>query len=115
MLIVKFDHEHLHDVHRSYHLRPIKFIWRLLTTMTTKKLVNSFIISRVDYCNSILAGIPKYQISHVQSILNVAARVIYGQARFDHVTPTLRDRLHWLYVPERIQFKRCLLVYKVLH
>ena len=95
-----------------YHLRRIKFIRRSLTKTATKMLVNSFIISRVDYCNSILAGIPKYQISRVQSILNVEARVIYGQTRFDHVTPTMRDRLHWLRVPERIQFKRCLLVYK---
>ena len=84
-------------------------------SLTTKMLVNSFIITRVDYCNSILAGIPKYQISRVQSILNVAARVIYGQARFYHVTPTLRYRLHWLRVPERIQFKRCPLVCKALH
>ena len=68
-----------------YHLRCIKFIRRSLTTMTTKMLVSSFIISRVDYYSSILAGIPKYQIGRVQSILNVAARVIYGQARFDHI------------------------------
>ena len=95
-----------------YHRRRIKFIRRSLTTTTTKMLVTSFIISRVDYCNSILAGIPRYQISRVQSILNVAARVIYGQARFDHITPTPRYRLHWLRVPERIQFKRCLLVLK---
>ena len=47
-----------------YHLRRIKFI--RLTSLTTKMLVNSFIISRVDYCNSILAGIPKYQICRVQ-------------------------------------------------
>ena len=75
-----------------------------------KMLVNSLVISQVDYCNSILIGITIYQISRVQSILNVAALVIYGQARFDHVTPMLRDRLHWLCVPERIQLKRCLLV-----
>ena len=93
-------------------LRSIKFIRR---SPTTKMLVNSFIISRVDYCNSILAEIPKYQIRRVQSILNVAAQVIYGQARLDHVTPTLRDRRHWLTVPKQIQFKRCLLVYKALH
>ena len=100
---------------RFYHLRPIKFIRCSLTTTTTKMLVNSFIISRVDYCNSTLAGISKYKISRVQSFLNVAARVIYGQARFDHVTPTLRDGLHWLRISERIQFKRCLLVYNALH
>ena len=91
-----------------------KIHYELADETTTEMLVNSFIINRVDYCNSILAGIPNYQISRVQSILNVAARVIYYQARFDHVIPTLRDRLNWLRVSEWIQFKRCLLVYKVL-
>ena len=52
MLIVLFDS-------CFYHLRRIKFIRRSLTTTTTKMLVNSFVINRVDYCNSILAGIPK--------------------------------------------------------
>ena len=32
----------------------------------------------------------------IQSVLNVAARIVYGQACFEHITPTLRDRLHWL-------------------
>ena len=31
------------------------------------------------------------------------------------VTPLLRDRLHWLRVPQRVEFKRCLLLYKALH
>ena len=77
----------------------------LAETATIKILINSFIISWVDYCNSILVEITKYQISRVQSILNIAAWVISGQARFDHVTPTLTDWLHWLHVPERIQSK----------
>src|SRR6218665_3435368 len=33
----------------------------------------------------------------------------------DHVTPILRDVLHWLPVPLRVEFKICLLVYKSLH
>ena len=90
--------DHVNRLVRScfYHLRCIKFIRRSLTKTTTKMLINSFIISRVDYYNSILAGIPKYQISRVQSILNVEARVTYCQACFDHVTSTLWDRLYWL-------------------
>ena len=67
------------------------------------------------YCNSILPGLPKYQLSLIQSVLNVAARVVYGQARFEYITPTLRDRLHWLRVSQIINFKRCLLVFKALH
>src|SRR6218665_858879 len=31
------------------------------------------------------------------------------------VTPILRDVLHWLPVPLRVEFKICLLVYKSLH
>ena len=76
--------------------------------------MNSFIIARVDYCNSILTGLSKQQLARIQSVLNVAARIIFGQARFDHITPTLSDWLHWLKVPQRIEFKRCLLVYKAL-
>ena len=96
-------------------LHRISFIRRSLTTTVATCLVNSFVIARVDYCNSILARLPKYQLSRIQSVLNVAVRIVYGQACFEHITPTLRDRLHWLRVPQRIDFKWCLLVFKVLH
>ena len=109
--------EHVDRLVRScfYQLRRVRLIRRSLTTMAATRLMNSFIIARVDYCNSILAGPPKQQLARIQSVLNVAARIIFGHARFDHIMPTLRDRLHWLKVPQRIEFKRCLLVYKALH
>jgi len=37
--------------------------------------------------------------------LNVATRLVIAAGEFDHVTPVLRDDLHWLPVPQRIQFK----------
>ena len=98
-----------------YQLHRVRFTQRSLTTMAATRLMNSFIITRVDYCNSIFAGLPKQQLARIQSVLNVAARIIFGHVWFDHITPTLRDRLHWLKVPQRIEFKRCLLVYKALH
>ena len=109
--------EHVNHLVRSCfnQLRRIRFIRRSLTTTVATRLVNSFVIARVDYCNSILAWLPKYQLSRNQSVLNVAARIVYDQARFEHLTPTLWDRLHWLRIPERIDFKRCLLVFKALH
>ena len=98
-----------------YQLRRIRFIpWSLSIAVATS-LMNSFIIARVDYCNSILAGLTKHQTGWIQSIINVTACVIYDQARFDHITPTLRDRFQWLRVPQRIDFKPRLLVYKVIH
>ena len=77
--------------------------------------MNSFIISRVDYCNSLLSGEPACLTDRVQSVLNAAARLIYGRARYDHVTDLIRDRLHWLPVCQRIRFKCVLLAYKGLH
>ena len=98
-----------------YHLSQLKCIQSSLQTSIAIQLVTSFVISLVDYCNSILAGLSKYELDRIQSILNVVARLILGQDRHDHATPLLRNRLHWLWVPQRIKFKCCLLVYKALN
>ena len=109
--------DHVNQLIRScfYQLRRIKSIRWLLPTSTVIQLVNSFVSSRVEYCNSLLAGLPKCQLDRIQCVLNVAVRLIYGRGRYEHVISLLRDRLHWLRVPQRVEFKRCLLVYKALH
>ena len=98
-----------------YHLRRIKSIRRSLSTFTAVKLVNSFIISRCDYCNNILAAVPACQISRMQAVLNFAARLIHGRSRYDHVTDLIGDRLHWLSVQHRFRFKCAVLVYRALY
>jgi len=57
---------------------------------------------------------PAYLLCWVQSVLNVAARLIFHLKRSDHIIDALVT-LHWLRVPERIQYKIALLAYKVLH
>ena len=69
-------------------------------------MVNSFIVS----VYSRPAACSQQQLDKLQRVLNCAARVIYGGRRGDHVTPLLRDNLHWLRIRERITFKLCLLV-----
>ena len=91
-----------------------------LTILTSRRsasviLVNSFIVSKLDYCNSLFAGCSKQLVDKLQRVLNCAARVIFGGDRRDHVTPLLRDKLHWLRARERITFKLCLLVYKAIN
>ena len=99
--------DHVNRLVRScyYQLRRIKSVRQALPTAAAIQLVNSFIISRIDYCNSIFAATPSNQLDHVQSVLNVAARLIYGRERFERVSDLIRDRLHWLRVPQRISFK----------
>jgi len=47
---------------------------------------------------------------HVQSVLRSAARLVLRKRKFDHMTDDLRDQLHWLPIPQRIQYKLGLLV-----
>ncbi|XP_071808997.1 uncharacterized protein [Asterias amurensis] len=44
----------------------------------------------------------------------MAARILTGTRRNDHITPVLRS-LHWLPVTRRIQYKLILIIYKACH
>ena len=77
-------------------------------------LVHALIVSKVDYCNSVLAGIPGQLQDRLQSVLNSAARLVFSARRSERITPLLRE-LHWLRVPERVTFRLCVLAYRCLH
>jgi len=47
-------------------------------------------------------------------VLNAAARLVYSRRTSEHTTPLSRE-LHWLRVPERIQFRLCVLAYHCVH
>ena len=98
-----------------FQLRRIKSCVKALPAEAARAVVNSFVVSRIDYCNCLLAGAPRYQLDRLQAVLNTAARLICGLGKFDHIQHVLRDRLHWLPVPQRIRFKLCLLAYKAIH
>ena len=49
-----------------FHLRNISMIRKFLTTETTKTLVHAFVTSKIDYCNSLLYGAPKYLLHRLQ-------------------------------------------------
>ena len=69
----------------------------------------------IDYGNAVLTGLPVYlQSRRLQSVLNAAARLIFGLRRSDHASDALIS-LHWLRILQRIQFKVAVLTYKVLH
>jgi len=59
-------------------------------------------------------GRPTYLIRRLPSVMNASVRMIHRLHSSDHITDALVN-LHWHRVPERIQFKVAVLVYKVLH
>ena len=88
-----------------YSLRQIQLIRRSLTFDAARKIICSLIHSRVDYCKSLFAGLLAQSIDHLQSILNASARLACGLHKYDHITPALRDRLHWLTMQQRITYQ----------
>jgi len=61
-----------------------------------KMLAHAFIASRVDYCNSILYQATAIHLRPLQLVLNAAARLVVKKRKWDSITPTIRDSLHWL-------------------
>lgn len=95
-------------------LRQIRSIRRSVTRPVLQSLVSALTLTRLDYCCTTLAGLPARQLDRLQSVLNAAARLINGARKYDHVTPLLHD-LHWLRVPQRIEFRLAVLVHRCLH
>jgi hypothetical protein len=95
-------------------LRQLRSIRRYVTAPVLQTLVTSLILTRMDYCNSTLFGLPRVRLARLQSVQNAAARLVFGLRRTDHVTDALMN-LHWLRVAERITFKIAVLVYRCLH
>ena len=70
--------------------------------------------SCIDYCNALLYGTYGKNLVKLQRLQNVAAKIIVGGSKYEHVTPILRE-LHWLPVESRIHFKIMVLVYRTVN
>ena len=89
-----------------FHLRHLKSVRRILGAEVTSGLVSAFVTTRLDYCNSVLAGLPQSTIDPLQRVQNAAARLVAGTGTRDHITLVLRS-LHWLPIKFRIIYKLC--------
>ena len=108
--------QHISNICKSTYLelRRISSVRSFLSVDATKTLVCAFVLSRIDYCNSLLAGLPKYQLDRLQRIQNNAARLILRSSKSEHVTPLLRS-LHWLPVSDRIDYKVSSLAFSAIN
>ena len=97
----------------NYHLRALTHIRRSLDTHTANMLATSIIGSRVDYCNSLFSGITDHNILRLQRLQNRAAKIVTNSKGRVSTAPLLRQ-LHWLPIPNRIDFKIAVLTFKVL-
>ena len=118
---VTFDNHFLFNGHVAgickssfHHLRNISYIRKYLSSTTTEILVHAFVSSKLDYCDSLLYGLPNYQMKKLQHVQNAAARLISLSRKHERITPILVN-LHWLSIRFCIVFKILLITYKTLH
>ena len=97
-----------------FHLHSIRRIRKYLSKENTETLINAFVSSRIDYCNSLLYGVPNCHLHKLSRVQNAAARLIFEKNKYCHVTPLLKS-LHWLSVKCRIIFKVLLITFKTIH
>ena len=96
-------------ISNAYHsadmeIRRISFIRQYPTFEATKTLLCAFVLSKLDYCNSLLSGCPLYILRRLQKVRNSAAKLVFKSRRRNHVQPLLQA-LHWLLVQARVDYK----------
>ena len=97
---------HVSNIARTcyFELRRLASIRRFLTSNATATLVFAFVLSRIDYCCSLLFGSTHDVTSHLQRTQNYAARVILRLPKSYSITTHLKS-LHWLPVKVRSTYK----------
>ena len=97
---------HVSNIARTCYflLRRLASIRRFLTSTATATLVSAFVLSRIDYCDSLLFGFTHDVTSHLQRIKNYAVRVIFRIPRSSSMTTHLKSQ-HWLPVKGRSTYK----------
>ena len=79
-----------------------------------KTSVHAFVTSKLDNCNALLYGLPKYKIQRLQYALTSTARLITLSRKHDHISPVLME-LPWLPVEQRVEVKILLFTCKVVN
>jgi len=95
-----------------YQLRRLRQLRRLVGKEITAHLVSALILSRLHYCNALLAGLPCSTMEHLQPDENAAARLVCDLRPHVHMTPALKQ-LHWLPIKSRIVYKLGLLMHNI--
>jgi hypothetical protein len=96
-----------------YQIYLIRQIRDFITEDAARTLVQANVTSLLDYCNSLLVGLPKETTDRLQRIQNAATRVVKQVYGREHITPILRE-LHWLPVAYKIKYKVNMLSFKSL-
>jgi hypothetical protein len=95
------------------YLRLLATVKRSTPNHVLRLLIHSLVVSRVDYCISILTGADKGIIHRLQHILHACVRLIYNLRKYDSITSSWAS-IGWLTADQRILYRTLILVHKAI-
>ena len=95
----------------SYHLKALRHVRHSLTDDIANTVARCIVLSRLDYCNSLLYGVPSHHLNKLQRIQNNLARIVLKKPFRSSAAPLLKE-LHWLPVAQRVRYKIANLVFR---
>lgn len=97
-----------------FHLHHIRVLRSHLSRKSLELVIHALVLSQLDYCCSLLYGLPNSFLDKLQRVQNFAVKLILNKKKFDSATECLRE-LHWLPIRYRILFRLLCMSYKCIN
>ena len=96
-----------------FHLRNMAKIRNCLSQNDAEIFVHAFISSKLEFCNTLLYGLPWLVFDRLQYVQNCVTCLVSRTQSSELITPVLRQ-LPWLPIEQWIAYKILLLTYKAM-
>ena len=96
-------------------INRIKLIRNSLSKEICQTLVQALVISHLDYANAIVIDPLEITIKQLQRVQNITARPVLGNENGEESSKENLQKLHWLPVKFRIEFKTICLIHRCIH
>ena len=105
--------KHVKNVCRicNFHIKSLRSLRPSLDFKTAETIGRSIVMSKMDYCNSLLAYTSKRNVYRLQMVQNNLARLVFRSDYRQSASPILTS-LHWLPIEQRIKYKINTMVFK---
>ena len=98
-----------------YQLRQLRRLIQSMTAEAVRTIAAAFISCRLDYCNSLLYGLPDTLLRKLQSVQNATAQLITGTRRVITSRRSYANSIGYpIPIPYRVRFKVAYLVHQSL-
>jgi len=75
----------------------LRSISRSISRLVVLSLIVSLVLSLLDYGGEVLTYFPARPLERLRSVLNAAARLVFGSCKYDHVTPFYMTYIGWMF------------------